>query len=250
MKKQLIKKVLISGNIKTLTGIHIGGSNDTIQIGGLDNSIIRNPVDNKPYIPGSSLKGKIRCLLEQSVGVAGTKSMGKNIKYGPTDKGSGESAKPILNLFGMASGDDDNIPSKFIVRDCNIIDDGEQLLKNQSTDLPYTEAKTEVVIDRVTAAAVPRQLERIPSGVYFSFNLVVNVFEEDDEDEMLNMVFNGMRLLQDDYLGGSGSRGSGQIAFDIKKIIEREAAFYSENDKSKEKEYTKVPVPDELTLKE
>ena len=246
MKKKPAKKVLISGKIKTLTGLHIGGSNNTIQIGGLDNSIIRNPLDNKPYIPGSSLKGKIRCLLEQSLGVAGTVEMGGNVRYGPTDKDSGKAAKPILNLFGMASGDDDNIPSKLIVRDGNIIDPGNILLENKATDLPYTEAKTEIVLDRITAAAVPRPLERVPAGVEFTLNLVVNIFEEDNEKEMLNLVFNGMRLLQDDYLGGSGSRGSGQIAFGVEKVIERGAGFYTENDVSKEKEYTEVPVPTEL----
>lgn len=246
MEKKLAKKVLISGKIKTLTGLHIGGSNNTIQIGGLDNSIIRNPLDNKPYIPGSSLKGKIRSLLEQSLGVAGTKKMGGKVEHGPTDKNSGKEAIPILNLFGMASGDDDNIPSKIIVRDCNILDEDGKLLENQATDLPYTEAKTEIVLDRITAAASPRQLERVPAGVEFSLNLVVNVFEDDNEKEMLNLVFNGMRLLQDDYLGGSGSRGSGQVAFGIEKVIERGAGFYAENDVSKEKEYTEVPVPAEL----
>lgn len=246
MEKKLTKKVLISGKIKTLTGLHIGGSNTNIQIGGLDNSIIRNPLSNKPYIPGSSLKGKMRCLLEQSLGVAGTVRMGGKIQNGPTDKNSGENAIPILNLFGMASGDDNNIPSKLIVRDCNIIDENDQLLENQATDLPYTEAKSEIVLDRITAAAVPRQIERVPAGVEFMLNLVVNIFEGDAEKNMVNLVFNGMRLLQDDYLGGNGSRGSGQISFNVEKVIEREASFYTDNDASLEKEYTLVSVPEEL----
>ncbi len=246
MEKKLTKKVLISGKIITLTGLHIGGSNTSIQIGGLDNSIIRNPLDKKPYIPGSSLKGKMRCLLEQSIGVAGTVRMGGKIQHGPTDKQSGDKAMPVLNLFGMASGDDDNIPSKLIVRDCHIIDVDEKLFNNQATDLPYTEAKTEIVLDRITAAAVPRQLERVPAGVEFTLNMVVNIYEGDNEVEMLNLVFNGMRLLQDDYLGGSGSRGSGQISFNIEEVFERGAAFYAANDVSSQKEYTEVEVPGEL----
>lgn len=249
MEKKLSKKILIKGKIKTVTGLHIGGSNTSIQIGGLDNPIIRNPLDNKPYIPGSSLKGKIRCLLEQSIGVAGTISMGGKIQYGPTDLNSGPKAKPILNLFGVASGDNNNIPSKFIVRDCNIIDENDELLKNRATDLPYTEAKPEIVLDRITAAANPRQLERVPAGVEFSLDLVVNIFDGDKEEEMMNLVFNGMRLLQDDYLGGSGSRGSGQIAFEIEEVIEREAAFYAENNMSLERTYTKVAIPLELQAK-
>ncbi len=239
--KTLVKKILIKGTVKTITGLHIGGSNNTLQIGGLDNSVIRNPIDNKPYIPGSSLKGKIRCLLEQSLGVAGTQRMGK-VEHGATDKNSGVKATPILNLFGTASGDNDNIPSKLIVRDCTLLTDESLFIK---ADLPYTESKTEIVVDRITAAAMPRQIERVPAGAEFSFEMVVNIFDQDNEKEMIDLVTNGMRILQDDYLGGKGSRGSGQIKFSILEMKERKAEFYNRNDATAEKKYDYV-IPNDL----
>lgn len=241
MEQQLIKKVIIEGKIQTLTGLHIGGTNNTVQIGGLDTSVIRNPIDNKPYIPGSSLKGKMRSLLEQSKGTFGP-PVGGNVKHGPTD----DYKNPITKLFGKSTGEGDNIPSKIIVRDSELLDPDGKILNNKNTDLPYTEAKTEIVIDRITAAASPRQIERVPAGVEFTLNVVVNIFNHDNEKEMMELVFNGMRLLQDDYLGGKGSRGSGQIKFKIDKVTERESGFYIENKKELERDYKLVNIPDEL----
>lgn len=228
--KQLIKKILISGQIETLTGLHIGGSNTALQIGGIDLSVVRNPVNNKPYIPGSSLKGKMRCLTEQALGVCG-REVGKEVPNGPSDETSGPKAQPVLNLFGLASRDKkiENIPSRIIVRDCELNDPDDKLLQNRSMDLPYTEAKTEVVIDRVKASATPRQIERVPAGVFFNMEMVLNVFQGDKETEMLELLFNAMRLVQDDYLGGKGSRGCGQVRFHIRSIVERPQEYYVGN---------------------
>ena len=245
MEMQLLKKVIIRGKIKTLTGLHIGGSNNTVQIGGVDTAVVRNPIDNKPYIPGSSLKGKMRCLLEQSLGVFG-KRINDKVQHPASDFTSGEKAIPVLRLFGTASGDDNNIPSRIIVRDCELIDDDFKIRDNTNTDLPYTEAKTEITIDRITAAAIPRQIERVPAGIEFSLDIVVNIFSDDVEKEMMELVYNGMRLLQDDYLGGKGSRGSGQVKFIVEKVIERSSNFYLENMHEAEKEYTSVVLPAEL----
>lgn len=235
--KTLKKKIIIKGKIKLLTGLHIGGSNNTLQIGGIDNSIVRNPLDNKPIIPGSSLKGKMRCLLEQSYGVCGG-SVGKKVKNGPTDSSKYEdlNAKPILELFGMASSGDEinNIPSRLIVRDCVLVSDDTLFEK---TDLPYTEIKTEIVVDRVTAGAVPRPMERVPAGAEFSLEMIINIFDDEKEEALLNLLASGMKLLHDDYLGGSGSRGSGKVEFVITSIKERDKNYYIEN-KKEEKDLT------------
>lgn len=241
MSRTLIKKILVSGKIVTKTGLHIGGSNSSMSIGGVDTAVIRNPLTDKPIIPGSSLKGKMRCLLEQIDGTFG-RGFGRNIQHGPTDNPENR----IARVFGTAVNDEKNIPSKVIIRDCELIDDDNEILNNQNTDLPYSEIKTEVVIDRITSAAMPRQIERVPAGIDFKFDMVINVFDNDDEEQMVNLVFNGLKLLQDDYLGGSGSRGSGQIEFFIKKVTERGSKYYIDNDLDAEKNYTKVQLPEEL----
>ncbi|MCS7028719.1 MAG: type III-A CRISPR-associated RAMP protein Csm3 [Bacteroidia bacterium] len=235
----LKKKIIIRGKIKALTGLHIGGSNTALSIGGVDVFVVRNPLTNKPYIPGSSIKGKMRCLLEQLDGISEEKNprQGQHIKYGPSKKGK------IAHIFGN-SDNDDPVPSKIIVRDGDLLDEKQEILKNKFTDLPYTEAKTEVVIDRKTAKATPRTIERVPAGAEFSLNIVVNVLEGDNEQENLRIIFNGLRLIQDDYLGGKGSRGCGQVQFYIESIKERSKEFYL--DTAPEKDYTEVPIPADL----
>ena len=67
--KQLIKKIKIQTSITLVTGLHIGGSSENVEIGGIDSPVIKlGTRENQPYIPGSSLKGKMRCLLEQAAG--------------------------------------------------------------------------------------------------------------------------------------------------------------------------------------
>ena len=230
---QLKKKIFIKGRTKVLTGLHIGGSNNALSIGGLDNAVIRNPVDNKPYIPGSSLKGKMRSLLELAYGYIRYDPKGRNIK----NVGSDELEYITVKLFGNAKGDKDQRPSRIIVRDGMLTRKGEKRLSN--TEFFYTEGKTEVVIDRITSAAMPRQLERVPAGAKFALEIVLNIFEEDgvvEEEELITNLFKALELVQDDYLGGSGSRGSGQVAFVIKEVFERDAAFYTAPTSGEEKD--------------
>lgn len=223
---KLSKKIIVKGNIKAETGIAIGGTNSSMGIGGVDKGVIRNPLNNQPYIPGSSLKGKLRSLLEISTGQIGNNRMGK-VNNGPSAQAEHSSVK----LFGNSSGDNKQIPSRVIVRDAYLAStqDGgislDQFFKN--TDLPFTEVKTEVVIDRITSAAMPRQLERIPAGSLFDFELVVNIFEGESADEQMKNLFQAIRLLQNDYIGGNGSRGSGQVSFRNFKIVERDMTYYA-----------------------
>jgi CRISPR-associated protein Csm3 len=216
---QLIKKIIIKGEIETITGLMIGGSNSAMGIGGPDKTVIRNPINNQPYIPGSSLKGKMRSLLELSFGYLGNRRMGQ-INNGPSEDHTHSST----NLFGSARTDGNQRPSRIICRDGFLLNPED--LKN--TDLPFTEAKSEVVIDRITSAAMPRTFERVPAGAKFSLNLVINIFDNDVfKDQLQPLTFKALELVQDDYLGGSGSRGSGQVKFTIKSAIERPSSFYN-----------------------
>ncbi|GIV35225.1 MAG: type III-A CRISPR-associated RAMP protein Csm3 [Chitinophagales bacterium] len=217
MANRLIEKIEISGSIILKTGLHIGGTNSSMSIGGIDKSVIRNPINNQPYIPGSSLKGKMRSLFEIAIGEIKYDQNAKIVKNAPADSG------PSADLFGNPSGDNQK-PSRLIVRDGYLINHEEIL---QKTDMPYTEGKTEVVIDRITSAANPRQMERVPAGAKFSLNLILNIWENDgNREELIKNLFESLMLLKDDYLGGNGSRGYGQIGFMIKKMVSRKTEGY------------------------
>lgn len=219
---KLNKKIIIQGEIEALTGLLIGGSNTAMGIGGPDKTVIRNPFNNQPYIPGSSLKGKTRSLMELSYGYIMDVNMGK-VKHGPSDDINHITAL----LFGTANSKriERQRPSRILFSDGKLINGDE--FRDQ-TDLPYTESKTEVVIDRITAAAMPRTFERVPAGAKFELRIVLNIFEHDNfpETELLTHTFKGLLLLQDDYLGGSGSRGSGRVKFKITKVEERSSEYY------------------------
>jgi CRISPR-associated protein Csm3 len=195
--KQLVKKIKVTTSIELVTGLHIGGSSENVEIGGIDNPVIKIATkDGQPYIPGSSLKGKMRCLLEQ---IAGSATVGGNSE--------------INNLFGYSQT---NQPSKIIVRDAYLKKASADELRNcDNLDMPYTEAKWENVIDRVKGTAEhPRQTERIPAGVFFDVEFVINVWDTDgDGKNLIALLENGIKALENDYLGGSGSRGYGQIKF-------------------------------------
>lgn len=215
---KLIKKIIITGEIHATTGLMIGGSNTAMGIGGPDKTVIRNPITKQPYIPGSSLKGKMRSLLELSYGHIGNKPIGK-VDNGPSDNPE----HPSTNLFGSARTDGKQRPSRIICRDGFLLNPNEL----QNTDLLFTEAKTEVVIDRIKSTANPRTFERVPAGAKFSLNIVINVFDDDPfRDELQTLTFKALQLVQDDYLGGSGSRGSGHVKIKINSVIERSSKFY------------------------
>ena len=207
--KQLVKKIKINTSITLITGLHIGGNSENVEIGGIDNPVIKlASKGDVPYIPGSSLKGKMRCLLEQAAGAP---------KVGLDEK--------VNNLFGITESkaiNTSNQPSKIIVRDAMLSDDSKKMLLDcDNLDMPYTENKFENVIDRVKGIAQhPRQTERVPAGAEFCAEFIINIWDDDDEQEMMALFEKGIRLLENDYLGGSGSRGYGQIKFGEMKKME------------------------------
>ena len=207
--EKLVKKIKIQTSITLVTGLHIGGSSENVEIGGIDNPVIKLATrENQPYIPGSSLKGKMRCLLEQT---AGASQVGMNSE--------------VNNLFGITENKNlktDNQPSKLIVRDAMLTEESKDtLLACNNLDMPYTENKWENVIDRTKGVAEhPRQSERVPAGATFNAEFILNIWDDDNEEEMIALFEKGVRLLENDYLGGSGSRGYGQIKFGEMKKTE------------------------------
>jgi len=203
---QLKKIVKITGTIQVETGLHIGAGNDSIQIGGVDSTVVKDPITKKPYIPGSSLKGKIRTLLEWA-----TCRVNKDGKPWSTK----EENDPIVRIFGNGENvkDYDGGPTRASFSDCFIIDgiiDNEKLKQ-----IGYTEIKTEVTINRISgkaASAGPRSTERVPRGAQFKFEIAYKIFDDDDEKN-LDLLLYGMKLLEMDGLGGSVSRGYGRISF-------------------------------------
>ena len=191
----MIETKKITGKINLLTGLRIGGSKDNINIGGIDNVIIRNPIDNKPYIPGSSIKGKMRFLMEWRLGKV--ENDGKVHNCDNADC-------PVCGLFGSSRMGDNGVPTRLIVRDAMLAKDSDAKI----------EEKVENSIDRLKGKALsPRTMERVAPGAKFDFEIVLRLFDGDNEKKWLDLTLEALSLLQSDYLGGSGSRGYGKIEF-------------------------------------
>jgi len=207
---KLIGKYFIKGQIKAVTGLHIGGSKTALDIGGIDLNVIKT-AQGVPYIPGSSLKGKLRSMLAKEEG---------------SEKPSTDSDK-VKEIFGESPSGDNKVGkiTRLIVRDSFLGNSKEMENKEgEFTDLEldYTEGKWENTIDRKSGTAGnPRQIERVPAGAIFDFEMVYDIYDDEDEngklkkESHLKEIKKAMRLLQDDYLGGSGSRGYGKIEFGL-----------------------------------
>lgn len=215
----MLKTNIINGKIILKSGLHIGGNKDTLHIGGIDGPVIKNPVTNLPYIPGSSMKGKIRFLLEHYYDLVNVQDDGGIPGYNENNK--------IALIFGHLNHNDietPTLPTRVIFNDAELIgalDTEGEIDTNidrvrQRIICDFVEAKTEVVIDRISGTAKKgglRTIERVPAGVVFDFSISLRVFKPDEEAEHIQIIKQGLKLLQNDALGGSGSRGSGRIEF-------------------------------------
>ena len=195
------KMQVITGQIKVITGMHIGTGNTEMHIGGTDNPVIKN--GSEPYIPGSSIKGKLRSLL--------------SLYTGSTDN---KDTEIVAKLFGIGAGDKNEQDIKTIKTarlsfwDCFISENWRQKILDKQ--MSFTEIKMENTIDRVTGTAKnPRNTERVIPGTEFDFKLTIKVF---DNENLLPAILGSMKLLEMDSLGGSGSRGYGKIKFENLKI--------------------------------
>jgi len=238
MAHQLDCNIIIKGKIIAETGLMIGSSSSALEIGGTDKQIIRNPIDKKPYIPGSSLKGKMRSLLEIS---RGTISNEGREPGGPTQNPEHEAAQLFGHIKQVKSGQDKQQPSRLVVRDGVLTKESADKLKD--TELVYTEIKAENSINRITAEANPRFFERVPKSAEFELNMTLKIFNYSDQEKMLDLVFECMRLVEDDYLGGGGSRGNGQVKFHLESVSKRTPDFYKSGDKQHQES---LPIPADL----
>jgi len=233
--------ITIESKLKLISGLHIGGADDAMKIGGVDSPVIKreifcndkgvvgfgeeyNKKITEPYIPGSSLKGKIRSLLEHYFRLIDPNGKGLVVDS-KTDfhKMNKKKRDLIIKLFGeSASKDKSPNITRLVFRDSFITEDIRQLFLENKISL--SEEKFENVIDRTKGTTIPgglRQIERVPSGVEFNFGVSLRVFEGDNKDLFENTLKLGLKLLELDALGGSGSRGYGKVEFsDIKDDIE------------------------------
>ncbi len=242
--RTLIGKLEMTGELECLTGLHIGASEENMEIGSLDSPVVRDPLTQEPYIPGSSLKGKLRALLEKANpqlfpnrdGGSGTsrhecnsweKGKSRNKNYDNKDfEFPGALHCPVCRLFGSTGPGEGNknFPARIKIRDLPLANAEE--LKKMDTGLLYTEWKFENSIDRVTSAANPRNLERVPRGAKFKLSIVYDVEDIATLKQDLENLRLAIRLLHDDSLGGHGSRGYGQVKIEFSSIEARKLDHY------------------------
>jgi CRISPR-associated protein Csm3 len=220
MTIRMIGRARIEGRIELRSGLHIGAGKETIEIGGIDNPVVKHPHTGEPYIPGSSLKGKLRFLLEWSFG----KLRDDGHVWGFNDA-SGQTFDvndPVLRIFGTPAKREkwQGGPTRLVVRDAPLARDW--LTETLGRGLPLTEEKTEVLIDRIAGKALdgvgPRRTERVPAGAVFDLAMVFRLYDTGDggkqDKQCLNWLLQGLDFLEQDALGGSGSRGYGRVRFD------------------------------------
>lgn len=211
---QLQKIRTLTGRIRLRSGLHIGAGKDTVEIGGLDQPIVKDPLTGAPYIPGSSIKGKMRSLLEVGVFMAKSNETKKAIMDGKPCT-CGHRSCPVCVLFGAHKApkdcDPDLGPTRLLVRDAMLCK--EDMQRFTDGRLPM-EIKNENTINRVKGVAEnPRPLERVPAGVVFDLNIALKVYEG-DSDDLAQWLYKGLKLIEMDALGGNSSRGSGQVTFE------------------------------------
>ena len=217
----------IKGRLVLVTGLRVGAGNSEMHIGGADNTVVRHPHTEQRYIPGSSIKGKVRSLLETASGLmahTGGKPLdaGTIKKLTATDK---EKCETILRLFGCSgaseAGDLKLGPTRLSFSDCFL--NKKWLEKARENRWPFVEVKSENSIDRIKGTALnPRQTERVPAGAEFDFSIHLKVFEGDSE-KLEKCLIDGLKLLEMDAMGGCGSRGYGRVSIEFEDATLRAA---------------------------
>lgn len=253
-QRRLIGKVVIKGKIALKTGLHIGGSQESMQIGGIDLPVIRDSGNNLPYIPGSSLKGKLRSTIEKfghrirdgkTEGLSANRNIGtfrnklyihccEDVKYAI--------ACDVCRVFG-SSGDDrampreqkekaGNWPALLTVRDA-LLD--ETLLR---VSPQFTEVKVETGIDRTSMSANPRRVERVLPENKFNLEIIYSVesvaltgkdrlsFVPDTVKKDLENLLTAMEIIQNEGLGGYTSRGYGKVEFTLTDVVARGLGYF------------------------
>jgi CRISPR-associated protein Csm3 len=243
---KFIGKLILEGDMHCRTGLHVGAGKGSLEIGGSDNPVVKDAF-GRPYVPGSSLRGKMRALLEQSSGLVApselvylSKRKGQEVRIHQSDRPDDE----ICLLFGRNPGRMEKVtgetlesstatPARLAVYDAPLDPESITAQMRENLDDELTEVKSENAIDRITSQANPRTLERVPAGARFRVRMVMDVLCEEDAPLFLR-VLEALRLLEDDALGGGGSRGSGQVAFANVSLAWRGKSFYSTGTQQRE----------------
>jgi CRISPR-associated protein Csm3 len=234
-----VGKLILEGDLHCETGLHIGAGKGSLEIGGADNPVVKDAF-GRPYIPGSSLRGKLRCLLEQTSGLAVPSELvylsrrkGQEVRIHQSDRPDDE----VCLLFGRNPGRVERMtgdalestaasPARLTVYDAPLDPESITPQMRDNLDDELTEVKSENAVDRITSQANPRTLERVPAGARFRVRMIVDVLCEEDK-ELVKRVVEALRLLEDDTLGGGGSRGSGRVRFSNLKLTWRGRDFYA-----------------------
>ena len=236
---KLIGKLILEGELRCETGLHIGAGKGSLEIGGADNPVVKDAA-GRPYVPGSSLRGRVRSLLEQATGAAVpselvyvSKRRGQEVRIHQSDRPDDE----ICILFGRnparmekVSGGDMEInnatPSRLTVFDAPLVAESITPQMRESLDDELTEIKSENAVDRITSQANPRTLERVPAGARFRIRMVLDLLCVEDA-VLPGLLMQGLRLLEDDTLGGGGARGNGRVSFGDLKLTWRGRDYYA-----------------------
>ena len=236
---KLIGKLILDGEMHCETGLHVGVGKGSLEIGGADNPVVKD-AHGRPYVPGSTLRGRIRALLEQASGMAIpselvfiSKRKGQEVRIHQSDRPDDE----ICILFGRSPGRMEKVgggdiesnhatPARLSVFDAPLVPDSITAQMRETLDDELTEVKSENAIDRITSQANPRTLERVPAGARFTIRMVLDMLCAEDA-ALTPLVVQGLRLLEDDALGGGGSRGSGRVRFGNLKLTWRGKDYYA-----------------------
>lgn len=236
---RLAGKLVIDASLVCLTGLHIGAGKGSLEIGGADNPVVKDAF-GRPYVPGSSLRGRLRSLLEQAHGLAVpselvylSKRRGQDVRIHQSDRPDdeicllfGRSPLKLERVQGGEVSTHNASPARLTVYDAQLDPDSITPQMRENLDDELTEVKSENAIDRITSAASTRTLERVPAGARFQVRMVVDILCEEDK-ALVARVAEGLRLLEDDTLGGGGSRGSGRVRFANLKLRWRGRSHYS-----------------------
>jgi CRISPR-associated protein Csm3 len=243
---KLIGKLILEGELHCETGLHIGAGKGSLEIGGADNPVVKDS-HGRPYVPGSTLRGRVRSLLEQATGMAIpselvyiSKRKGQEVRIHQSDRPDDE----VCVLFGRSPGRMEKVgggdidsshatPARLAVFDAPLILDSITPQMRETLDDELTEVKSENAIDRITSQANPRTLERVPAGARFKIRLVLDILCPEDA-VLPALLVQGLRLLEDDTLGGGGSRGSGRVSFGALKLTWRGHDYYATGSAEKE----------------
>jgi CRISPR-associated protein Csm3 len=236
---KLIGKLILEGELHCETGLHIGAGKGSLEIGGSDNPVVKD-AHGHPYIPGSSLRGKIRSLVEQFSGAAVPSELvylsrrkGQEVRIHQSDRPDDD----ICLLFGRNAGRMERVtgepvdshnasPARLAVFDAPLEMESITVSMRENLDDELTEVKSENAIDRITSQANPRTLERVPAGARFRVRFIMDVLCDEDAP-LFGQLVQGLRLLEDDTLGGGGSRGSGRVRFANLKLTWRNREYYA-----------------------